>query len=71
MAILVVRNLDRRIVDSLKKRAARHGHSAEAEHRAILEQTLQPLSKKMFAKILMMMPNVGRDKDFERIDDAR
>jgi hypothetical protein len=31
MADLVVRNLDRSIVEALKKRALRHGHSAEAE----------------------------------------
>ena len=35
MANLVVRNLDQRIVDALKQRAARHGRSAEAEHRAV------------------------------------
>ena len=69
MANLVVRNLDKRIVESLKKRAARHGHSAEAEHRAILEQTLLPTKKKTFAQILATMPNVGQDMDFERVDD--
>jgi len=71
MANLVVRNLDKRIVESLKKRAARHGISAEAEHRAILEQTLLPTKKKTFAQILTAMPNVGKDKDFERVDDER
>ena len=69
MANLVVRNLDKRIVESLKKRAARHGHSAEAEHRAILEQTLLPTKKKTFAQILATMPNVGQDMDFERVDE--
>ena len=38
MANLVVRNLEPRLVDALKQRAARHGRSAEAEHRAILEE---------------------------------
>ena len=33
MANLVVRNLDPRIVDALKQRAARHGRSAEAKIR--------------------------------------
>ena len=34
---LIVRNLDADIVKSLKEQAARHGRSAEAEHRASLE----------------------------------
>lgn len=37
LANLVVRNLEDRIVQALKQRAAKHGRSAEAEHRAILE----------------------------------
>ena len=41
MANLIVRNLEQRLVDALKQRAARHGRSAEAEHRAILESALQ------------------------------
>ena len=71
MANLVVRNLDQRIVDALKQRAARHGRSAEAEHRAILEEVLLGMpKKKSFAEALASMPNVGQDEDFERIKDA-
>lgn len=71
MANLVVRNLDQRIVNALKQRAARHGRSAEAEHRAILEEILLPTpGKKSFAEVLSSMPNVGQDADFERIEDA-
>jgi plasmid stability protein len=67
MANLVVRNLDQRIVDALKQRAARHGRSAEAEHRAILEEVLLGNPKeKSLAEALASMPNVGRDEDFER-----
>ena len=40
MAQLIVRGLDRRIVDALKIRAARRGRSAEAEHRDILAHAL-------------------------------
>ena len=69
MANLVVRNLDRRIVDVLKQRAARHGRSAEAEHRVILKEVLLPSNRKSFAEVLSSMPNVGRDDDFERIED--
>ena len=71
MANLVVRNLDQRIVDALKQRAARHGRSAEAEHRAILEEVLLGMpKKKSFAEALASMPNVGQDEDFERLKDA-
>lgn len=37
---LHVRNLDETLVARLKRRAARHGRSAEAEHRDILQKTL-------------------------------
>lgn len=42
MAQLTVRKLGADLVRRLKIRAAEHGRSAEAEHRAILEQTLGP-----------------------------
>lgn len=69
MASLVVRNLDQRIVDSLKLRAARHGRSAEAEHRALLEESLLQPKARSFAEAVAAMPSVGRDEDFERIED--
>lgn len=37
---LSVRNLDDDLILRLKRRAARHGRSAEAEHREILRQAL-------------------------------
>ena len=69
MANLIVRNLDQHIVDALKQRAAQHGRSAEAEHRALLEELLLHPKKKSFAEVLSTMPNVGQDEDFERIED--
>ena len=69
MANLVVRNLDQRIVDALKQRAARHGRSAEAEHRALLEEMLLRPKVRTFAEVLASMPNVGEDEDFERLED--
>lgn len=69
MANLVVRNLDRSIVQALKKRAVRHGRSAEAEHRSILESALARTRRKTFAQVLASMPNVGKDKDFARKED--
>jgi antitoxin FitA len=42
LAQLIVRNLSEALVRRLKLRAAQHGRSAEAEHRAILEDALRP-----------------------------
>ena len=69
VANLVVRNLDDSIVRALKQRAAKHGRSAEAEHRAILEHALIKTRRRSLAEVLAAMPDVGRDEDFERTDD--
>jgi len=41
MPQLLVRDVPRDIVEALKRQASRHGRSAEAEHRAILEKALK------------------------------
>lgn len=69
MANLVVRNLDQHLVDVLKQRAAKHGRSAEAEHRAILEEVLLRPEKRPFAAVLAEMPNVGKNEDFARLEE--
>jgi plasmid stability protein len=48
VASLHVRNIDDAIVARLKERAKRHGRSAEAEHRAILEKALPEAQGKTF-----------------------
>lgn len=68
MLSLTVRNLDPEVVDALKQRAAAHGQSAEAEHRAILKATLLRPPRRSFAEVLATMPDVGQDKDFERVE---
>jgi antitoxin FitA len=40
MGQLTVRNVDDRLIRALKRRAASHGRSAEAEHRDILRHVL-------------------------------
>ncbi len=70
MAQLIVRNLDEEIVRELKVRAARNGRSAEAEHRQILRQTLVSKPRKSIKDILLSMPDVGEDADFERARDT-
>lgn len=69
MANLLVRDLDPSVVDALKERAVQHKRSAEAEHREILKEALLRPKKKSFAEVLAAMPDVGEDKDFERMED--
>ena len=71
---LIVRNLDEEIIRELRVRAARHGRSTEAEHRAILREVLLPDRKKpSFKDLLLAIPQLGEDEDdgedFERSDD--
>jgi len=69
MANLLVRNIDDNLVQALRERAARHGHSVEAEHREILAAALFRPKKRNFAEVLAAMPNVGEDNDFVRLND--
>ena len=48
---LQVRNLEDDLIIRLKARAARHGRSAEAEHRAILRQALSAEIDPSFADL--------------------
>lgn len=70
---LIVRNLEAEVVRELKLRAARHGRSAEAEHREILREALRPGSdRRSLKEILLAMPAGGEDADFERrLDHGR
>ena len=67
MADLLVRRVDEAIVRALEERAGKHGRSAEAEHRAILTSALARPPKRSFAEVLVSMPEVGVDEDFERL----
>jgi plasmid stability protein len=69
MASLIVRNVDEAIAHALKEQASRHGVSAEAEHRRILEQALLRPKKKSFLEVLSQMPDVGTDEDFARVQE--
>ena len=48
---LHVRNLDDELIARLKRRAARHGRSTEAEHREILRQALASDEEPSFDKL--------------------
>lgn len=67
MSSLIVRSVDDAIVQSLKERAARHGRSMEAEHRALLAEVLLQPRRRSLAEVLAAMPNVGSDADFARM----
>jgi plasmid stability protein len=65
MAQLIVRNLPEVVVRRLKVRAASHGRSAEAEHRAILEGALgSDRPSKTLKESLLSIP---RFVDFARL----
>jgi plasmid stability protein len=65
MSQLIVRGIPAELVGALKRRAARHGRSAEAEHRAILRSALKvEMEAGSFKALLATMPDVGRDEDF-------
>jgi plasmid stability protein len=70
MAQLVVRRLDAKLVGRLKRRAAERGVSAEEEHRRILREALMPEHDaerfRPLKTLLLAMPDVGEDADFER-----
>ena len=65
MSQLIVRNVETGVVAALKRRAARHGRSAEAEHREILRAALGAEGGgSSFKAVLGAMPDVGTDADF-------
>ena len=65
MKQLIVRNVEEAVVRALKRRAVRHGRSAEAEHRAILRDALAgDTQRESFKRFLASMPDVGLDADF-------
>lgn len=73
MAMLTVRNLPDEVHRALRVRAAQHGHSTEAEVRAILAMIVQPESRVRMGDALAA---IGRkiglsNEDVERMEQAR
>jgi plasmid stability protein len=67
MARLLLRNVAPELVRRLRERAARHGRSAEAEHREILRRALAARSpNRTLGDLLMAMPEAGTDAAFAR-----
>ncbi|MES2758496.1 MAG: plasmid stabilization protein [Pseudomonadota bacterium] len=73
MAMLTIRNLPDDVHRALRVRAAQHGHSTEAEVRAILASAVKPEARVLMGDALAAL---GRDigltnKDFEALTQAR
>jgi antitoxin FitA len=75
MAQLIVRNLDDKLVVRLKRLAAAHGRSAEAEHREILRQALVDEPRKSFkelaAQVRAMIGNRPQTPAEDLLHEAR
>jgi plasmid stability protein len=67
VAQLIVRNIEEEVVQALRERAVRHHSSVEAEHREILREALLAEPAVDSKAVLMDMPDVGEDSDFERV----
>jgi plasmid stability protein len=65
-----VANVDERLVQSPRERAAAPERRAKAEYREIFAKTRRAPQRKAFAEVLMGIPNVGTDADFARVDDG-
>jgi plasmid stability protein len=59
---LHVRNLDEDLVTRLKRRAARHGRSVEAEHREILKQALSAEAEPSFWDLAAELRRLTADR---------
>lgn len=61
MGQLLVRDLDDEIIRRLKQRAALHGRSMEAEHRAILEQAVSPSATSLAEEARRLQAEIAGD----------
>jgi plasmid stability protein len=73
MAMLTVRNLPDDVHRALRVQAALHGHSTEAEVRAILSMAVKPDARVLLGEALAAL---GREigltnEDFEVLDQVR
>lgn len=76
MGQLLVRGVEDRIIRLLKERAARHGRSMEAEHRAILEdvfadtaETFAEMAKRLRESLPPSRCDSARQIRFDRAND--
>lgn len=67
MAMLTVRNISEEVHRALRVRAARHGHSMEAEVREILESAVSPQGR---VKLGSLLAHLGRQARLTQEDFA-
>lgn len=65
MSMLTVRNVPEEVHRALRAQAARHGRSAEAEVRAILEVAVKPEGRIQLGTLLAAVGRKARLKDNE------
>jgi plasmid stability protein len=64
MTDILIRNIDESLDKALKIRAIKHGHTREAEIKAILQLVIkQPPKKRPLAEELMEIPTLNTDVD--------
>ena len=71
MAQLLVRDLDAKLVERLKKQAKFHGVSAEEEHRRILKEALLREQGRKLTLIEYLLSDVGSVDSEEELDLER
>jgi plasmid stability protein len=73
MAMLTVRNIPEEVHRALRARAARRGHSMEAEVREILESVVSPQGRVKLGSLLMDMGRQARltDEEFAVFEKVR
>lgn len=73
MAMLTVRNVPDKVHRALRVRAARHGHSMEAEVREILESAVSPEGRVKLGSLLADMGRRARltDEEFAVFEQVR
>ena len=66
---LHVRNVEDKIIIRLKRRASRHGRSAEAEHREILRQALSAEVEPAFEEIAARLRQMTKGRSHTPAED--
>ncbi|MEP7101484.1 MAG: plasmid stabilization protein [Burkholderiales bacterium] len=73
MAMLTVRNVSDEVHRALRMRAAKHGHSMEAEVREILESAVSPQGRVKLGSLLAEMGRRAKltDEEFAVFEQVR
>ena len=67
MATITIRNLEPEVVDHLKRRAKRNGHSMEQEVREVLRQQ-KPTREELLSEIEALWPKITNPPSAKDVD---